>query len=276
MLYTFNRLAAFLSQEGFPEANQRGIQIIKRDLTQEEQAGNIDFREDGIYLMSNGQAYKGYMYLKYPDISRYGIPSFHITNCRTILTQRTTIRNGRNNFDGRYFWHNSNVVTLEDRTTRSIHENEVLSLCGNCERQSRIQEYSDTEGFFSLLDRQEIEETNREIELDMFGRPLDWDKISKTYKQERNYTCENCGFGGEMLESRKDREFIHTDHIVAWELTNTRRQNLQCLCILCHSQKDELHRANFSKQGMQRRIQRFLDKYRVKLIELDNQYVGQT
>ena len=146
-------------------------------------------------------------------------------------------------------------------------------MCGNCERQSSIDEYSNTEGFFSLLDQQEIEETTREIQLDMFGRPLDWDSISKEYRQEQNYTCENCGFGGEMLESRKDREFIHTDHIVAWELANMRRNNLKCLCILCHSQKDEVHKTNFSKPGMQKRIQRFLDKYRTKLIELGNEYI---
>jgi hypothetical protein len=28
-----------------------------------------------------------------------------------------------------------------------------------------------------------------------------------------------------------------------------RRNNLQCLCLLCHSQKDELHRRNFSKRS---------------------------
>jgi hypothetical protein len=179
--------------------------------------------------------------------------------------------NGR--FDGRYFWHNSKTVTIEDRANGEVHEDVILELCGNCERQSSIDDYSDTEGFFSSLDQQEIEDTSREIQLDMFGRPLDWEKISKEYRQEQNYTCEKCGFGGEMLASRKDREFIHTDHIVAWELANMRRNNLQCLCILCHSQKDEVHRQNFLKPGMQKRIKRFIGKYRVKLNELGNEYI---
>jgi hypothetical protein len=268
MLYTFERLATFLTQGGYPDANQRGVQIIRRDLTQEEQAGNLDFRDDGIYLKVNGQEYKGYMYLKYPNVARFGLPKFHITNCKTILEQRTTGR-----FDGRYFWHNSKTVTIEDRANGQVHEHVNLSLCGNCERQSSIDEYSDTEGFFSLLDQQEVEETTREIQLDIFGRPLEWDNISKEYRKEQSYTCENCGFGGEMLESRKDREFIHTDHIVAWELANMRRNNLQCLCILCHSQKDDVHKTNFSKPGMKKRIQRFLYKYRAKLIELENEYI---
>lgn len=268
MLYTFEQLATFLTQGGYPDANQRGVQIIRRDLTQEEQAGNLDFKDDGIYLNVNGQEYKGYMYLKYPNVARFGLPKFHITNCKTILEQRAT-----GGFDGRYFWHNSKTVSIEDRANGQVHEDVNLTFCGNCERKTSIDEYSDTEGFFSLLDQQEIEETTREIQLDMFGRPLDWDSISKEYRQEQNYTCENCGFGGEMLESRKDREFIHTDHIVAWELANMRRHNLKCLCILCHSQKDEVHKANFSKPGMKKRIQRFLDKYRAKLIELENEYI---
>ena len=268
MLYAFEKLATFLTRNGYPKAIQRGIQIIKRDLTQEEHAGNLDFKENGIYLKLNNEEYKGYMYLKYPNIAKFGIPKFHITNCKTILEQRTTGR-----FDGRYFWHNSKTVTIEDRENKQVHKDLNLTLCGNCERLSSIDKYKNTEGFFSLLDKQEILETTKVIQLDMFGRPLDWDLVSKEYRKEQNYTCEKCGFGGDMLESRKDREFIHTDHIVAWELANMRRNNLQCLCILCHSQKDDLHKANFSKPGMKKRIQRFLDKYRAKLIEIGNVYI---
>jgi hypothetical protein len=270
MLYTFEQLATFLTQSEYPEANKRGFQIIKRDLTQEEQAGNIEFKEDGVYLTINGQEYKGYMYIKNPFIVNYGnkFPKFHITNCEVIKQQKAL-----GNFANRYFWHNSNLVDLTDTQTGDQFNQVSLELCARCRAQSSVVEYSDTEGFFSLLDQQEIEETSREIQLDMFGRPIDWDNISKEYRKEQNYTCENCGFGGDMLESRKDREFIHTDHIVAWELTNMHRDNLKCLCILCHSQKDEIHKVNFSKPGMRKRVQRFLGKYREKLIEIENEYI---
>lgn len=270
MLYTFENLAQRLTQLGFPEATESGFRVIRRDLTQEERAGNIDFREDGIYLTIDGKEYKGYMYIKQPFIVNYGnkFPKFHITNCETIQEQRA-----KGKFENRYYWHNSNLVDLTDAQTGAKFDQVSIELCSRCQQQSDIENYNDTEGFFSLLDQQEIEDTTRDIELDMFNRPLDWDKISKEYRQEQNYTCENCGFGGEMLEGRMDREFIHTDHIVAWELANMRRNNLQCLCILCHSQKDDVHKANFSKPGMQKRIQRFLDKYRTKLIELGNEYI---
>ena len=150
MLYTFSNLAQRLSQLGYPEPTESGFRVIRRDLTQEEQAGNIDFREDGIYLTIDGQEYNGYMYLKYPDVARFGFPKFHITNCQTVLGQRN-----RGQFDGRYFWHNSNTVTIEDRANGQVHENINLDLCGYCRNQSSIRDYSDTEGFFSLLDQQE-------------------------------------------------------------------------------------------------------------------------
>ena len=268
MLYKFENLAILLTQLGFPDVNQRGIQIIKRDLTQEEQAGNLDFRNDGIYLNLNGQEYKGYMYLKFADVARFGFPKFHITNCKTILEQRETGR-----FNDRYFWHNSRTVTIEDRANGHLYESVNLTLCGNCARQSSIDQYSNTEGFYSLLDQQEVNDVPMEIQLDMFGRPLNWDEISKEYKREKNYTCEKCGFGGDMLETILDREFIHTDHIIAWELTNMKRNNLQCLCILCHSQKDDLHQLNFAKIGMKKRLFRFIERYKLKLRQIDNPYI---
>jgi hypothetical protein len=209
------------------------------------------------------------MYLKYPNVERFGLPRFHITNCKTILEQRAAKR-----FEGRYFWHNSKTATIEDRANGHVHINVNLTLCGNCERQSKINEYSDSEGFLDILDQQDLEDTTREIQLDIFGRPLNWDTISKAYRHENNYTCENCGFGGDMLENLRDREFIHTDHLIAWELANMRRNNLQCLCILCHSEKDNVHRLNFSKPGMQKRIKRFMEKYKSKLEELGNEYIN--
>lgn len=269
MLYKFTQLAEKLNQLGYSQASQRGIQIIRRDLSLEEQAGNLDFRADGIYLNIDGIEYKGYMYLKLKvQIAQYGLPKFHITNCSKVREERAAKR-----FHGRYFWYNSNVVSIEDRPSGRIFEDQVLELCNYCLKESDIDEYNNTEGFRNLLDAQEVDEPQTEIQLDMFNRPLDWDNISKAYRQEKNYTCEKCGFGGDILENRADREFIHTDHIVAWELANMRRHNLQCLCILCHSEKDDVHRRNFSKPGMQKRIKRFIDKYRNKLDELGNKYL---
>lgn len=264
MLYAFENLANKLTELGYPEGTGGGFRVIKRDLTQEEKAGNIEFKQDGVSLTIDGQEYKGYMYLKYADITRYGLPKFHITNCQIILDQRASGR-----FDGRYFWHNSNTVSIENRANGEIHENINLGLCNYCRNQSSISEYKDTEGFFSLLDKQEQEEINQVYEVDIFGYTLDWQKISREFRREKEYTCESCGIAIEILG---DRRFIHVHHKSGNKLNN-RRNNLECLCVLCHAHKDKTHEHNFERRRMQANIKSFIDKYRDKLIELNNQYL---
>lgn len=264
MLYTFSNLAQRLSQLGYPEPTVSGFRVIRRDLTQEEQAGNIDFREDGIYLTIDGQEYKGYMYLKYPDVARFGFPKFHITNCQIVLGQRN-----RGQFDGRYFWHNSNTVTIEDRANGEVHESIILDLCGYCRNQSSITDYSDTQGFFSLLDQQEQEDINQEVEVDIFGYTLEWQQISREFRKEKEYTCESCGI---KVDEPSDRRFIHVHHKNGNKLNN-RRNNLECVCVLCHSNKDATHEQNFERRRMQADIRTFTEKYREQLENLGNEYL---
>lgn len=266
MLYTFQNLTNKLTQLGYPEGIESGFRVIKRDLTQEEKAGNIEFRQDGVYLTIDGQEYKGYMYLKYADISRYGLPKFHITNCQTILDQRA---NGR--FDGKYFWHNSNTVSIENRANGEIHENVNLGLCNYCRNQSAITDYTDTEGFFSLLDKQEQEDINQEYEVDIFGYTLDWQQISREYRKEKDYTCESCGI---MIDIPADKRFIHVHH-KSGNKVNNRRNNLECVCVLCHAHKDKTHEHNFERRRMQADIKAFIEKYKDKLNELGNEYLDE-
>lgn len=266
MLYTFTNLANRLTELGYPEASEQGFRIIRRDLTLEEQAGNLQYNEDGIYLTIDGQSYKGYMYLKYADITRYGYPKFHITNCQVVLGQRASGR-----FDGRYFWHNSNTVSVEDRATGIEHENITLGLCGYCRGQSNITEYNDTEGFFNLLDLQEQDDLNQEFEVDIFGYTRDWQRISREYKKEKEYTCERCTM---KIETPSDKRFIHVHHRNGDKLNN-RRTNLECLCILCHSHTDATHIHNFERRRLQADINSFVSKYRDALEQCGNQLVNQ-
>lgn len=264
MLYAFSNLAQRLSQLGYPEPTESGFRVIRRDLTQEEQAGNIDFREDGIYLTIDEQEYKGYMYLKYPDVSRFGFPKFHITNCQTVIGQRN-----RGQFDGRYFWHNSNTVTIEDRTNGQVYENINLDLCSFCRSQSSITDYSDTQVFFSLLDQQAQEDISQDVEVDIFGYTLDWQQISREFRKEKEYTCESCGI---KVDEPSDRRFIHVHHKSGNKLNN-RRNNLECVCVLCHANKDATHEQNFEGRRMQAEIRAFTEKYREQLEELGNEYL---
>lgn len=264
MLYTFIRLSDKLTELGYPPATESGFRVIKRDLTEEEQAGRIEFKEEGIYLAVDGEEYRGYMYLKFPDVARFGLPKFHITNCQTVVTQRQS-----GTFDGRYFWHNSDTVTIEDRRTGITHNDIPLDLCGNCRRQLLITQYSDTEGFYNLLDAQESSEFRQEVAVDIFGYTLDWQQISRQFRRENDYKCECCQF---QVEAVADRRFIHVHHRNGDKLNN-RRSNLESICVLCHSYKDATHEQNFERRRMQAEVKLFVNKHRSELQRLGNPFL---
>ncbi len=266
MLYTFENLANRLTELGYPESTETGFRIIKRDFTAEEQAGNISFKGDGIYLTIDGQILKGYMYLKFPIINFDGypkFPKFHIIDCVTIKEQKQ-----KGNFDNRYFWHNSNTVDLKDRNDGTVYENVTLELCRWCENTLGVN-YSTTQDFFNLLDMQEQDDINEELEVDIFGYTLDWQQISREYRKEKNYTCENCGI---TPDTPADKRFFHVHHKNG-NKTNNKRSNLECLCILCHANEDSRHEHNFDTRRMQREVNGFVSKYREKLLRLGSKFI---
>jgi len=64
-----------------------------------------------------------------------------------------------------------------------------------------------------------------------------WDKISTQVKVKRNYTCTNCGY---KPKNDYDKRFIHTHHVNG-DKRNNYEDNLQVLCIKCHSEIDQFH-----------------------------------
>ncbi len=276
-LITFDSAHNFLDTLDIPRLDEyeSNVVIDRIDFTEQENEGNIEWRDDGVYLNINGNFQRGFMYIKRPDIQRYGLPKFHLLECKTILEQR---QNGR--FHNHYFWSNSPTVTLTDRATHNDVEDETLSLCRNCQtliRERTDETIRDTNDFHNLLDLNDDEINNNEIETgtDIFNRPINWRRISRAYREEQNFTCEECGFGGDDLENNYDKRHIHTHHINSNELLNTHRDNLKAACILCHYKQDEHHQSNFEKRRMKRELISFVRKYRSRLIEIGNLYVEQ-
>ena len=64
ILYDFKKLSLKLDFLNFPEVRESRFEIVRKDLSEEENRGNVTFKEDGIYLMINGIEHKGYMYIK--------------------------------------------------------------------------------------------------------------------------------------------------------------------------------------------------------------------
>ncbi len=242
-------LSDFLNRKQYPTVNQSGYTVIRRDLTMEDSNGNIEYRDDGVYLTINGQEYKGYIYLKYKWLYEgiFTPPKFHLTKCEKL---KDLIDKG--NFIGRYYWHNSNVVSIQEKPTGKVHEDLVLDLCGNCQT-TKIT----TQEFYDELEEKFKDANPKDMYLDIFGYVKEWQQISKSYKEKKDYTCEVCNIKMEGI----DRRYIHTDHKNGIKTENN-HTNFECLCILCHCYKDEHHRENFGKRRLKRELQTFVDKFR--------------
>ena len=256
------RLSDFLDRNGYPSLSAIGFVVIRKDLSTEENAGNIEYRDNGIYLTSNGQEYKGYIYLKFKvQIQKYGYPKFHIMKC-----QKLDEKIAAGVFIGQYYWHNSNTVSIEDRPSGAAHENITLDLCGYCRS---VNTPSTTQEFYDGLEEENQNiQLNQSIEVDIFGYVREWQQISQKYKEKKNYTCERC----KIQMDGVDKRYIHTDHKNGDKTRNV-ESNFECLCILCHCYKDELHKENFGKRRMKRELITFVNKYKSSLS--NNEYLKQ-
>jgi hypothetical protein len=217
------------------------------------------------------------MYIKHPYISRYNknpnkiddLPRFHLFECSTIYEQRSN-----NNFDHRYFWSNSPLVSVFDFDTNEEFPQRKLKLCWNCKRilEERIGEYiEDTKDFHKLLEFNDKQQENNEEEqqTDFEGYTFDWRKISRIYRETVKYTCENCGFGDEYLQNNYDKRYIEVHHIDG-NKTNNKSSNLKALCSLCHIYQDDFHENKLDNPRIKRKILNFVRKYKKILIDIGN------
>lgn len=60
-----------------------------------------------------------------------------------------------------------------------------------------------------------------------------WEKKSRRYKEGKNFTCEICEVN---LKQPDHRKLLHTHHIDGVKTTNS-EENLQALCVDCHSKQ---------------------------------------
>ncbi len=262
-LYNFNKLSQKLNFLKYPEVNESRFEVVRKDLSEEEKRGNVTFKEDGVYLMIDGTEHKGYMYIKKADVIQYGQPKFHVTNCSVIQDQKN-----RDYFNGHYFWHNSNTVTIEDRNTHQLYENINLDLCSKCRELAKIEDYRNTQDFFNLLDIQD-QKPQENVETDIFGYSKDWQQISRKFRIKNDFTCDKCKL---KIENKFDQRFIQVHHINGNKLIN-KSDNLQCLCTLCHANIDNHHINNFSKKRSKAEIESFISKYKTELIKLKNPFI---
>lgn len=250
-LKKFESLASWLDLMGFPQVEAgSGYKIVKGlDFEKEFKAGNIRFESDGIYIDTEKGEKKVYIFISEPYLTRYqSWPKFHVRECITI-TQ--FIADGR--FNKRYHVSNSSVNDLTDITTRQVYKDQELELCSYCKNMI-FEDILTTSDFAELY----VDSSNDvDLRVDNDGYVHDWRIISNKYRLDNDYTCEMCGV---TPRNPLHRYYWEVDHIDGNKLNND-HSNLQCLCVRCHADKDELHRKNYSSGANKTKLNDFNTHY---------------
>lgn len=255
----FPRLKKELRKLGYVIGSAQPYVPIKNvdvDLGRSIQSGEIEICNKGIFWLDEdtGEKHQIFLYKKDYDMERYGKPRFHICNCTALQTI------GSN----KYRRANTGTVSVWDRSQNKNVEVSNLPLCKYCLellREENILNYgrSMTSDEFEQILRESSDDSvnNKEQDVDLEGYLWKWQKISEAYRTKKNYTCEICGI---TPKSKFDRQYIHVHHKDG-NKTNNKESNLQCVCILCHSNMNTKHKLNFSKGANRVMLDSFKKKY---------------
>lgn len=255
---TFQKLKTTLKELGYQIEKAEAYRPIKPiDVSIKDiKDGTIDITDGGIFFKTpDGRKHRGFMYKREYHLLRFGKPRFHIRNCKTIQEFKA-----RGLFTDKYCWANDYKVPVCDMDDNNVDKVvNMLPLCKNCadiQRSERNDIYSDNEDFVNELKKAAPQDIVTDV--DVLGYTKEWQDISKRYREKHKYTCERCGI---HITDDFGYGYIHCHHRNN-NKTDNREENLECLCIECHSKVDKNHEARFSKGANFISLQDFLKKYR--------------
>lgn len=183
------------------------------------------------------------------DINISELYKYHLYQCATISNMFNSGRKHRykinNRDDGTFHY----TFTDFQGSILKTNENQKMNVCKNCLKKFLHKKYVSDEdvenfklekfhnqnnSFFDDIDVSSMEK-GEYARPNVYSRL--WDTISRQIKINRNYTCEKCGY---IPKIDYEKRFIHTHHINGNKHNNS-EDNLQVLCIKCHSEVDSFH-----------------------------------
>ncbi len=225
------------------------------DVLPEDIGKRILFEDGGIFYIDDdgikrrGFMYKSAFYFEWQGSKR--TPKFHVCKCQAIESF------GRN----AYRFANAEPIKVFSSNARKEVLVEHMDLCGYCRSMLIAEEamrVSDSTDFVEILKEAGDVREPEQLELDFYGYVKDWESISFAYRSTHHFTCERCGV---HVEDGFDHQFMQTHHKNG-NKTDNRETNLECLCIQCHSEVDDVHRHNFSRGANRVLLADFIAKYR--------------
>ena len=196
---------------------------------------------------------------------------FHLKDCKTIEKMRKNNRFetryiGTNNTDGKF------RVRVNSDNTRNNEEIETnLRVCKNCLSELNYKNYSNNR--YKVWDSFNLEEffdhyktyfkekpkyTSENVPKNDY--PEIWQEFSRSFRLKKGWKCEDCG-----LNLERHQNMLHVHHINHAKF-DCRWENLEAVCIDCHSKKPghknmqvpdnqmEIIRSLRSEQNIERKV----------------------
>lgn len=270
-IFSFNGLKSLLTNMGYHVEAASPYKPIANpiDIGIKELNEAFRFSDDGIFYVDEfGEERQVYLYKRKYHLEKYGKPRYHVCRCETI---ESFIESG--SFELEYRASNTEAVpvsNMDDNYSEVVVEN--LPICMYCQRMMGEERALASNEFVSLLkdvdgyhkrnvsllgEEDGSKKRPGKIDVDIFGYTKDWEEISQHYREERNFTCEQCGI---HIEEMSDRFYMHVHHVNGNKADN-RPANMKCLCIRCHSGVDDAHKYNFSHGANRLALDDFNKRY---------------
>jgi hypothetical protein len=184
------------------------------------------------YYFKGGNKYLMFAYLKNYNINKYGSPKYHTCICET-----------REIYSGFVF---ASHMPVEIQNTEDYkYHNLYLPLCNNCRIILMTFAWELNNGNVSWEEFLLMKAGNGELADDhqrANGYSVYWKQISYAYRNLHKFKCEKCGVDLSRHDYQYYLEVHHKDH----NKMNNAKENLQCLCVKCHSRVDAAHERNYS------------------------------